>query len=120
MWVWRIIGIIAFGLGAVGLFLPVWPTTIFWIVAAGAFARSNPAWRDWIYARPGVGPHIEGFVERGTMTRSGKAGALSGMAAGSAIGAFLLWKHPFALGMTLGVLACVALFIVTRRNPDKK
>ena len=70
MWSWRILGLISFAFGAIGLFLPIWPTTVFWIVAALAFARSNPAWAEWIYARPKIGPPIRTFVETGALSHA--------------------------------------------------
>lgn len=117
MWLWRLIGAIAFVLGGIGLFLPVWPTTIFWIVAAAAFARSNPAWRDWIYRRPGVGVHVQGFVEHGVLNRAGKTGALVGMSLAGAISAAFLWQRPIPLAAAFGLLALGALFVITRPGP---
>ncbi|MEL6472980.1 MAG: YbaN family protein [Pseudomonadota bacterium] len=115
MWTWRIFGGAAFLLGAVGLIVPIWPTTVFWILAAMAFTRSNPAWRDWIYGRPGVGKHVEGFVERGVLSRSGKVAALGGMALAGAVSLALSWSQPLALGVVAFLLSAGALFVLTRR-----
>ena len=41
------IGFMALAFGAVGLFLPVWPTTPFVLLAVGCFS-SNPRIRAWI------------------------------------------------------------------------
>jgi len=80
MWHWRILGFLLLAIGGIGVVLPVLPTTIFWILAALCFARSDPKIRDWIYARPGFGPQVRLFIENGQMTRTGKNGALVGMA----------------------------------------
>ena len=69
---WRAAGGVMFALGAIGLVLPVWPTTIFWILAALAFARSWPRMRDRLYAWPRLGPTIAAFAEHGVMSRSAK------------------------------------------------
>ena len=98
MWSWRILGAIAFAFGAIGLFIPIWPTTVFWIVAALAFARSNPVWAEWIYNRPKIGPAIRTFVETGAMSRAGKVAAWTGMALAGVIMGALLWKRPVPLG----------------------
>ncbi|MBR9835264.1 MAG: DUF454 domain-containing protein [Alphaproteobacteria bacterium] len=116
MFLYRVFGGLFLAAGAVGLFLPVWPTTIFWILAALCFARSNPDTRDWIYARPGIGPQIEAFVERGTISRAGKLAAVSGIALAAAITGFLLWHHPQVLIATGAILVLVVLFIVTRKE----
>ena len=114
MWSWRILGLVAFVFGAIGLFLPIWPTTVFWIVAALAFARSNPAWAEWIYARPKIGPPIRTFVETGALSRAGKTAALGGMALAGAVMIALFWKKPVPLGIGLSVLGAGALFVITR------
>ena len=114
MWSWRILGLVAFVFGAIGLFLPIWPTTVFWIVAALAFARSNPAWAEWTYARPKIGPPIRTFVETGALSRAGKTAALGGMALAGAVMIALFWKKPVPLGIGLSVLGAGALFVITR------
>ena len=114
MWSWRILGLVSFAFGAIGLFLPIWPTTVFWIVAALAFARSNPAWAEWIYARPKVGPQIRTFVETGTLSRAGKTAALAGMGVAGLFMGILFWKRPVPLGIGLAILALGALFVITR------
>ncbi len=116
MWIWRIIGFLFLGIGAVGLFLPVMPTTIFWIVAALAFARSDHTWRDWIYGRPGIGPQVQLFIERGALTRQSKLAALGGMMLASFVSLALLWRTPLVLAITFGLVAIGALFVLTR--PD--
>ncbi|MEO1967038.1 YbaN family protein, partial [Hyphomonas sp.] len=114
MWSWRILGLISFAFGAIGLFLPIWPTTVFWIVAALAFARSNPAWAEWIYARPKIGPPIRTFVETGALSHAGKAAALGGMGLSAAVIGFAFWKRPVPLSIALSILGFGALFVMTR------
>ena len=117
MWAWRILGAIAFALGAVGLFLPVWPTTVFWIVAALAFARSNPAWAEWIYRQPGIGPPIQHFLETGTLPREAKIAALCGMTLAAAIVIALFWNNRWALGGGLSLIAVGAFYVASRKLP---
>ena len=114
MWSWRILGLVAFAFGAIGLFIPIWPTTVFWIVAALAFARSNPAWAEWIYTRPKIGPAIRTFVETGALSRAGKTAALGGMGLAALLMGALLWKRPVPLGLGLAILGAGALFVASR------
>ncbi|MEQ9435240.1 YbaN family protein [Hyphomonas sp.] len=117
MWAWRILGMFAFALGAIGLALPIWPTTIFWIVAALAFARSNPEWAQWIYARPAIGQPIRDFAESGRMGMRSKLAALSGMALAAAGTIFLFWHTPWTMAISLGLLAVGAVFVISRHPP---
>ena len=57
---WLALGYLLFGIGILGMFLPVMPTTVFWILAAGCFLKSSPAMYQRIitsprYGRPGHG-----------------------------------------------------------------
>ncbi|MEQ8559034.1 MAG: YbaN family protein [Henriciella sp.] len=107
----RLLGFLFLALGAIGLVLPIWPTTVFWIVAALCFARSSPVMRDWIYARPKLGPPIQQFIEKGTLSRASKSGALFGMALATGISGVLLWGRwtwmATAIALTLGGAAYV-------------
>ena len=89
-WLWALVGFLFLTVGAVGLVLPLWPTTIFWIIAAFCLAESHPSVRDWIYARPGVGPIIQNFIEDGTISRKSKRAAIGGMMIAGAIGGWFL------------------------------
>ncbi|MEL6830790.1 MAG: YbaN family protein [Pseudomonadota bacterium] len=113
-WLWSLVGAAFFSIGAIGLFIPVWPTTVFWIIAALCFARSHPSARDWIYRQPGIGSQIENYVEHGLISWRGKVAALSGMGLGAGICALLLWRAPLWLGGSLIILSVSALYVVTR------
>jgi hypothetical protein len=117
MWAWRILGMISFAIGAIGLALPVWPTTIFWIVAALAFTRSNPAWAQWIYRRPSIGQPIRDFAETGRIGMRSKLAALSGMALAAAGMIFLFWRMPWTMAGSLGFLTVGAVFVISRNRP---
>lgn len=110
----RVLGFLFLALGAIGIFLPIWPTTVFWIVAALCFARSSPAMRDWIYARPNVGPMVQQFVERGTLSRPAKTGALAGMTMAGMISTVMLWGRWSWLAIAFALLAMGAVYVLTR------
>ncbi len=71
-------------LGFIGAFLPVMPTTIFLILAAGCFARSSPSLEAWLLHHPRFGTPLRQWREQGAISRKGKAYAAAGMAAGYA------------------------------------
>ena len=103
---YRIGGLLAVGLGIVGLFLPVVPTVPFLILAAWCFARSNPAWERRILLHPRFGPPIRAWRERGAIGIVGKVAAILAFAGSAAMGLLLLeepWRYlPLAVGLIGG------------------
>lgn len=115
MWFWRTLGALCLAIGGAGLVLPILPTTIFWILAAVCFARSDPKVRDWIYERPGIGPQVQLFIEHGQMTGKGKRAALLGMALASAIVVVLFAGRTMILLPALGLIVVGAIVVITRK-----
>jgi uncharacterized protein len=112
-WAWTALGYGFFAIGLLGVVLPVLPTTIFWIVAAACFARGCPAMARRIYAWPGFGPAVEGFLTHGVIGRRAKISALFGKAV--AVVLVLLTPLPLAAKLiTLAVIALAGLYVVTR------
>lgn len=116
-WLWVALGFVFLGIGAVGLVLPLWPTTIFWIFAVFCLAESHPKIRDWIYARPGIGPIIRDFVERGEISRKGKYAAIGGMVLALVISGWFLKGSLIGLAVLVGSIAIGIGFVATRREP---
>lgn len=119
-WLWVLLGFVFLGIGAVGLILPLWPTTIFWIAAVFCLAESHPKIRDWIYSRPGVGPIVRDFVERGEISRKGKYAAIGGMLLACALSGWLLRNSWMGLSVLISTIAIGILFVATRREPQSE
>lgn len=58
-----IAGLVALGLGILGIFLPVLPTTPLLLLAAALFLRSNARLYDWLMNHPKLGVYISNFME---------------------------------------------------------
>lgn len=118
-WAWTATGYAFFGIGLLGTVLPVLPTTIFWIAAAGCFAKGCPAMARRIFAWPGVGPAVEAFLSHGVIARRAKLSALAGMTLAAGI-VLLTSLSTSATLVTIGVIALGAVYVATRpeRLPD--
>ncbi len=57
-----IFGLISLGLGILGIFLPVLPTTPLLLLAAFLFLRGNRRLYDWLMNHPKFGPYITDFM----------------------------------------------------------
>lgn len=58
-----IAGLVALGLGILGIFLPVLPTTPLLLLAAALFLRSNARLYGWLMNHPKLGVYIRNFME---------------------------------------------------------
>ncbi|MBL8967236.1 MAG: YbaN family protein [Spirochaetaceae bacterium] len=116
---WAGLGWLAFGLGWVGVFLPGLPTTIFWIIAALAFLRTNRRMYERIVRHRRFGPGVRLFVEEGRISRPGKAvsiGAMMGFAALGALAIPPLWVKLLVLGAASAGSLWVALLPTPERS----
>lgn len=115
-WGWFALGWLMVALGFVGLLLPVMPTTIFLILAAGCFSHSSPRFEAWLLDHKWFGPPIHRWRERGAIPRNAKILAIGSMAGGYAV--LLLTANPawwVDLAVAAGLAACAA-YVATR--PD--
>jgi uncharacterized membrane protein YbaN (DUF454 family) len=67
-----IAGCICLGLGAVGVFLPLLPTTPFLLLAAACFLRSSDRLHTWLLNHPWFGSYIRNYREHRAITLRAK------------------------------------------------
>lgn len=70
--VWAVLGMVTLGIGALGVVLPVLPTTPLLLVAAFCFARSSERLNSWFKSTKLYREYLEGFVARRSMTLKAK------------------------------------------------
>ena len=112
--IYKPLGITFLALGAVGLVLPVLPTTPFVLLAAWFFARSSEKWHQRLLESELFGPMIRNWEEKRCISRRTKlVGIGSMLLAGSASIVFAL-SNPWArLGtailMTIGGITLLSI-----------
>jgi uncharacterized membrane protein YbaN (DUF454 family) len=62
-WFLIAVGIISVGLGLLGVFIPMLPTTPFLLLAAGCFMRSSQRLYDWLIHHKWFGEYIRNYRE---------------------------------------------------------
>ncbi len=110
---WTLGGVVSFGFGAVGVFVPLLPTVPFMLLAAFCFARGSEPFHRWLIDHPRFGPAIRDWRAHGAISRRAKRAAVAAIAASFAISLLISIPAP-ALAIQAAVLACVLVFILTR------
>jgi uncharacterized membrane protein YbaN (DUF454 family) len=109
---WIAGGVILVGIGTLGIFVPLLPTTIFWILAAACFSKSHPEYAERLYAHPKYGHHLRAWRDHRAISRKGKIAAIGTMSLSVAV----VW---FTAGgwwtlIPVAVLATIGTWIWTR------
>jgi uncharacterized membrane protein YbaN (DUF454 family) len=113
---WLLAGLVAVAVGAVGVVLPLLPTTPFLLVAAFAFARSSERLNNWLREHQIFGPLINNWHRDGSIDRNSKRTAIIFITATPVI-TWLLDAPLWILVCQLVVLSAAAIFILTRPSP---
>lgn len=110
------LGFVLVGVGVVGIFVPLLPSTIFFILAAWCFGRSSPRFEKWLLNHPWFGPSLRNWRQHGSVSAGAKLSACLGMTLGYGIFWFSARPQPLlAVGVAVALLACAA-YVVSRPN----
>ena len=107
------LGHASLGAAALGVVLPLLPTTPFLLLAAWAYSRASPALAERLRRNRRFGPALRRWQERGEISRGAKRRAFAALVAGGAVTALAV-ENAFALGAALACMAGAAAFIATR------
>jgi uncharacterized membrane protein YbaN (DUF454 family) len=101
-------GLLCVGLAALGVFLPLLPTTPFLLVAAACFARSSPRFYRALLDNKVFGPLIRDWREHGAIPLRAKVLAVAAIAVVLGSSAAFAVTHPAARAALVGfgVLLC--------------
>lgn len=106
-------GTLCVAIGAVGIFLPVLPTTPFILLAAACYARSSDRMYRWLVSHPRFGRSMQAFLEKGGLPRRVKTVAL--VCGWMALGGMALFVVESHLGKALLIaLALVKTGVLVR------
>lgn len=90
-------------LGVVGIFVPLWPTTCFLLLAGWCFARSSQRAERWLHENRVFGRYLRDYREHGVISKRVRTTSLVTMWGFMALSSILLWERLWVV-VLLGVI----------------
>ena len=116
---WLLAGLTSVAIGAVGLVVPLLPTTPFLLVSAFAFARSSERLSRWLREHRSFGPLIDNWHRDGSIDRKVKRTAIVFIVITPVV-TWLFGVPLWVIACQVAVLSAAAIFILTRPSPPEK
>ena len=110
--VFIVLGWVFFGLGFIGAFLPVLPTTPFMLLALWAFARGSERFHTWLYNHRIFGPTLQKWERHRVIPLHAKVLSMTAMLGSLA---YMIWVSEvsdaaiLAAAILMAVAACYIL-----------
>lgn len=104
-YIFVVLGCICLGLGTVGVFLPILPTTPFYLLTVFFFANSSQKLHDWFLGTKLYQKHLDSFVKQRGMLRSTKISIICTVTLLMGFGCFMMARKGIWI-------PCVILAIV--------
>ena len=116
------LGLVSVGVGGIGIVVPGLPTTVFFIIAAWAFAKSNPRLEAWVLELPGVGQAVDDYRNGLGMPYRAKVVASVMLVAAVTVSAAVVvdrWVIRVLIAVAGGIGLYWIHFRVPTRYPDR-
>lgn len=114
-------GFLAFGLGFIGVILPVLPTTPFLLLAAYCFSRGSARFETWLKQTALYRKYVADFAETGTIAKNKKWKILLNIYLLMGFSIFivpLIAVKWLLLGLTL-FITLYLFFVIPSNEPNK-
>jgi uncharacterized membrane protein YbaN (DUF454 family) len=104
-------GLLFVGLGVLGIFLPVLPTTPLLLLALACFARSSERLHGWLLSHRAFGPLLKHWHETRSMPRSAKFAAVASIVGVGGI-SVLFFVEGIELKFAVAAILLIPIVIV--------
>lgn len=118
-WLLIAAGSLLVGIGVVGIFLPLLPSTVFFLMAMGCYGKSSPSAYRWMTTNRLFGRHLREYREERGATVSTKVVSIATLWIGIGASEYFidkLWIRLLLVGIALGVTAHLFLLRTIRRT----
>lgn len=105
-------GFLLVGIGILGIFLPLLPTTIFLILASACFMKSSQRANDWLRNHKWLGPYLRNYQDKTGLTVKSKLVSISLLWISITLSAFLLTDEVAIRILLLAIAVGVTIHLV--------
>ncbi|MBK9334634.1 MAG: YbaN family protein [Ignavibacteria bacterium] len=118
-WILLLSGIILTSIGILGIFVPLLPTTIFFLLAAWCFARSSEKFHKWLHNNKYFGKYLNDYSSGKGMTVKSKIFSISMLWIGILASAFLLTDLLYIRILLLVIAIGVSWHLLAIKTAEK-
>lgn len=110
------LGWIFLGIGLLGLFVPLMPTTVFVLMSAFCFCRSSPKIHHWLRTHPRFGDVVCKWEDKGAIHPRIKLIASTAIAGSFGLSVIFIKFNPIIIFLVVFTGGAIISYIVTRPN----
>lgn len=118
-WLFIALGSLLVGIGILGIFLPLLPSTVFFLMALGCYGKSSPSAYRWMTTNRLFGKHLREYREEKGATMATKIVSLATLWIGIGASEYFidnLWIRLLLIAIAAGVSAHLILLRTIRRR----
>ncbi len=118
-WLYIALGSLLVGVGVLGIFLPLLPSTVFFLLALGCYGKSSPSAYRWMTTNRLFGRHLREYREEKGATLQTKVVSIATLWIGIGASEYFidnLWIRLGLVAIALGVTTHLVLLRTIRRT----
>ncbi|MFO7525789.1 MAG: YbaN family protein [Ignavibacteriaceae bacterium] len=105
-------GFLLVGIGVIGIFLPILPTTIFLILASACFMKSSPKANEWLKNNKFLGAYLRNYQDKTGLTLTAKIVNISVLWISISLSAYFLTDELYIRLLLLAIAIGVTIHLV--------
>lgn len=119
-YLWVSLGILSLGLGIIGVFIPLLPTTPFLLLAAGFFFKGSEKLYRWLLNHKLLGSYIRNYREHKAIPLTTKILAVVTLWAAILYSMIFVTENPYLCIILLAIAAGVSIHILHYKTLEKE
>lgn len=111
-WLLTFVGTLCLVAGIIGIFVPVWPTTCFLLMAAGCYSKSSRRMHRWLMENRWFGLHLKRYQQSGTIDPRVKTVSVASLWISALVSIHVSGGNPYAAVLVVSIALIITLHVV--------